>query len=99
MRFLPLLAIAVIGPTWAGEAPSPEAVEPEAKYQSAFADYRGWREEPIKSWREANEEMRRLSGHMGHPTGTAVPLTPPGKPPGAKDEPVPHAGHHHGGEQ
>lgn len=96
MRFLPLLVIATIGPSWAGDAPSPGAIEPEAKYRSAFADYRGWQEESIKSWREANEGMHRLSAHLGHQNGSVAPATPPTKPPDGAGDTTPHTVHHHG---
>ena len=35
-------------------------------YRSAFADYRPFNpDEPIKDWRQANEEVRNAGGHVG----------------------------------
>ncbi|TXT24895.1 MAG: hypothetical protein FD131_4790 [Rhodocyclaceae bacterium] len=100
MRFPTLLAIFAIAPAWAGgDAPSPPTLVPGPKYQSVFADYRGWQDEPVKSWREANEEMRRLGGHMGHLDGAAAPLVPSEQLPDGRGEPSAHAGHRHGSER
>lgn len=34
-------------------------------YSSAFAGYRRFADEPVASWRAANDEMQRLGGHAG----------------------------------
>ena len=36
--------------------------EPRASYSSPFATYRGFRDEPLRPWRESNEFARRLGG-------------------------------------
>lgn len=78
------------------------AQEPLA-YDSAYADYRPYREEPPLAWREANDEAARIGGHAGiftagmpHAHGAKPPAAPapaaapavPAKPPAA------HHGHH-----
>ena len=36
--------------------------EPRASYSSPFATYRGYRDEPLRPWRDSNELVRRLGG-------------------------------------
>ena len=39
---------------------------PNTAYRSPFADYRRFNaEEPLKSWRRANDEVRDAGGHVG----------------------------------
>lgn len=41
-------------------------------YRSPLNDYRPYRvDEPLRSWRDANDEAGRLGGHMGHLTPSA----------------------------
>jgi len=55
----------------------PSAAVPTLRYESAFAGYRRQAEEKLVPWREANEEVRRLGGHVGHvPAGAAKDGTP-----------------------
>ena len=46
---------------------SPSAAEsPEIRFRSPFADYRRFSpDEPLKSWRSANEEVREAGGQVG----------------------------------
>jgi hypothetical protein len=59
-------------------------------YQSAFGDYRPWREPGSVQWRRANDEAGALGGHVGQLRGhpkegtTPAPLTPGAKPGAAK---------------
>ena len=56
----------------------PSAAVPTLRYESAFAGYRRHADEKPLSWREANEEVHRLGGHVGHvPLGAARKGTPP----------------------
>jgi hypothetical protein len=43
----------------------PEARVPAATYRSAFDGYRRVEGEARKDWREANDEVRRVGGHLG----------------------------------
>jgi hypothetical protein len=63
--FLTAILTAVGGSAWAEAAPK-ASVDVEPKYQSSFVDYRGFKDEPVKPWRESNEAMQGLGGHMGH---------------------------------
>jgi hypothetical protein len=48
---------------------SPDA--PNGTYRSAFTDYRRFNaEEPLRSWRRANDEVRDAGGHVGLMKGT-----------------------------
>ncbi|MGQ0654946.1 MAG: hypothetical protein ACT4P4_22205 [Betaproteobacteria bacterium] len=84
MRILLLLAASVIAATAAAQpegrrkATDPEAPVQPVQYRSAFADYKPFREPEAANWRDVNDEVRGLGGHMGH---AGKP-----KPPGAKQE-------------
>lgn len=46
------------------EQPKPQ---PLPVYRSPLNEYRPYRvDEPLRSWKDANDEARRLGGHMGH---------------------------------
>ena len=60
-----ILCVVVSGPAGAENAP-PTPIKAGPVYQSAFAGYRGFKDEPVKAWTASNDEMRRLGGHMGH---------------------------------
>jgi hypothetical protein len=68
LAFLTAILPAVSGSAWAETAPNPSNPPDKAEpgYRSAFADYRGFKDEPLKAWRESNEAMQHLGGHMGH---------------------------------
>lgn len=43
--------------------------QPLPAYRSPLNEYRPYRaDEPLRSWKEANDEAGRLGGHMGHLT-------------------------------
>ena len=56
------------------------------QYQSAFEDYRPFKDEPVASWREMNREVARVGGHAGvlksdaPATKSAPPLQRPANP-------------------
>ncbi len=56
-------------------------------YESAFKGYRPYADPEVARWRESNEEMGRLKGHIGH-VPDSVP--PAGAVPASKSG---HAGH------
>lgn len=56
-------------------------------YQSAFKDYRPHKEAEAGRWRESNEEMGRLRGHIGHVPGSVAPAASPASKSG-------HGAHH-----
>jgi hypothetical protein len=92
---LALLAMSAGGAAFAqGEGTNdpraPEARVPALTYQSAFQDYRPYREQELAPWREVNEEVARVGGHVGV-------MKSAGKPDERqKDEERSAGGHHQG---
>lgn len=74
----------------AGDPRAPQARVPAVTYQSAFQDYRSYREQELASWREVNEEVARVGGHIGVMKSAEESDKP------QKDE-KPAAGAHHQG--
>lgn len=65
-----LLAALAAGTATAQSGPRPDPANPEARvpaatYRSAFDGYRRAEGEARTNWREANEEVRRVGGHLG----------------------------------
>ncbi|MGQ0656270.1 MAG: hypothetical protein ACT4P4_29110 [Betaproteobacteria bacterium] len=94
-----MLAASVIAATAAAQpvgrrsATDPEAPVPPVQYRSALSDYKPFREPEVVNWREVNDEVKGLGGHMGH----AVKPKPgakqePGQPP-QRGAPGGHGGH------
>lgn len=52
----------------AGDDMAKDTAEPGA-YQSVLTDYRAYQEVEVASWREVNDAMERLGGHVGHMNG------------------------------
>ena len=55
----------------AQQAARPDPADPKApvaayRYESAFQDYRRYADPELARWREVNEEVSRLGGHMRH---------------------------------
>jgi hypothetical protein len=67
---LALLAISACGAAFAqsegkNDPRAPEARVPALTYQSAFQEYRPYREQELASWRAVNDEVARVGGHIG----------------------------------
>ena len=60
---------------------------PARPYESAFKDYRPYADAEVVRWREINEEMGRLGGHVGH-----LPKSPDATTKPAAKAPA-HSGH------
>jgi len=79
------LAAAFAGNAAAQGTARPDPADPKAAassravYESAFKDYRPHTDPQVGRWRESNEEMGRLKGHIGHVPGS-VPPSPAPKP-------------------
>jgi hypothetical protein len=43
----------------------PRLSTPAPAVESAFAGYRSFRDEPVAPWREVNDEVSRVGGHVG----------------------------------
>ena len=73
------LLAAFIAGSAAAQAPArPDPADPKAAvssrpYESAFEDYRPYVDPEVARWRESNEEMGRLGGHIGHVPGSVPP--------------------------
>lgn len=77
------LAAAFAGAAAAQGTARPDPADPKAAtpsrpaYESAFKGYRPHSDPEVARWRESNEEMGRLRGHIGHvPGSTAPPASP-----------------------
>jgi len=44
---------------------NPAVAVPVVKYESAFAGYRPHREQELSPWRELNEDVAKVGGHIG----------------------------------
>ena len=66
-----------------------KAAVPARAYESAFKDYRPYADPEVARWRQANEEMGRLGGHVGHVPREIGPARPGAKP----SAPAGHGGH------
>ena len=86
---LPVLAALAAGAAGAQSSARPDPADPKAgvpsrPYESAFRDYRPYVDADLSRWRESNEEMGRLGGHVGHVPGSVPPrgaAPQPAKPP------------------
>jgi hypothetical protein len=54
----------------------PKAAVPAQRYESVFKTYRPYADSELARWREANEEVGRLGGHVGHVPNAAQPRKP-----------------------
>lgn len=87
------LAVAFAGTAAAQGTARPDPADPKAAapsraaYESAFKDYRPHTDPQVGRWRESNEEMGRLKGHVGHVPGSVPPAPAP------KPGPAGHGGH------
>jgi len=60
----------------------PKAAAPTRPYESSFKDYRPYVDAEVARWRQSNDDMGRLGGHIGHvPRETGVATRPGAKPP------------------
>jgi hypothetical protein len=56
----------------------PKAGAPLRPYESAFKGYRPYVDPEVARWRDANEEMGRLGGHLGHVPRESGAIIKPG---------------------
>lgn len=63
---------------------------PAARYDSVFAGYAPFRDEKLAPWREVNDEVARVGGHIGILRGSGAPTArtplPPQPAGGAKSK-------------
>ncbi len=58
--------IAVAQQTRTTDPADPATAVPPVSYQSVFTGFRGQPDDRQTPWREANDDVRRLRGHLGH---------------------------------
>jgi hypothetical protein len=58
-------AAAAAGAQTPGQPTRDGPVAAPPPYRSAFKDYRPYAEEPLAPWREVNETVQRVGGHVG----------------------------------
>lgn len=88
MKYRTLILVIAMSPVWADDHASPAATT-TIGYRSVFVDYKPMPDETVRDWRQANDGMGRLRGHMGHlntenpapskalqPSGTATEAAP-----------------------
>ena len=102
---LPALLLGLAGPLLAGAQTPAAPAGGGLGHDSVLSRYQSFKEPPLASWPEANEQVRRIGGWRtyGLEKDRAAPLTPP-TPPATADSPAnppaaaPSAGHgsHHG---
>jgi hypothetical protein len=70
--YIVFAALVAIAPQALAQAPStpphpadPSARVPAVKYESAFTGYIPHREEKLAPWREVNDEVGKVRGHVG----------------------------------
>jgi hypothetical protein len=69
----------------------PRLTVPAPATESAYAGYRGFRDEPPADWRAVNDEVRGLGGHAGHIRDGAAPADQSEPPAGDRAAPKPAA--------
>lgn len=65
MKHSALILVIAMSPVWADDHVSP-ASAPTTGYRSVFVDYKPMADETVQDWRQDNDQMGRLLGHMGH---------------------------------
>lgn len=82
---LAVAALTAAGIASAQQARTPDPADPAravppVRYQSVFTGFRAQPDDRQTPWRESNDEVRRLGGHVGHVPESAVTKPAP-KPP------------------
>jgi len=58
------------------EPTAPAAAVPPAQYESAFSEYRSYRDEKPAAWRDVNDAVARIGGHAGALRGAPASSEP-----------------------
>ena len=77
-----MLAACVAGSAAAQTAAPPDPADPKAAvparpYEPAFKGYRPYVDPEVTRWRQSNEEVGRLGGHVGHMPKAQGPAVKP----------------------
>ena len=86
--YIAFAVLAALAPHAAAQQPAsrphpadPAAPVPAMRYESAFSGYSSFREEPLAPWRNVNDEVARVGGHIGIVGGAGSPAAKPPAPP------------------
>ncbi|WP_265941900.1 hypothetical protein [Dechloromonas sp. A34] len=66
MKYRALILVVAMSSVWADDDHAAPTAMPTVGYRSVFVDYKPMPDETVRDWRQANDEMGRLRGHMGH---------------------------------
>ena len=64
--FVILITSSMVALAELGAHRAPAKSSPTPIYQSGFHDYRSFKNEKLQAWREVNDQVEKLGGHMGH---------------------------------
>jgi hypothetical protein len=94
---LPLLCFLSTGAALAEPSEKSQAnpLPTRLQYSSTLASYKGYTDQAVQPWREANDRVGRIGGWRTYAKESAAGQSAPSTPPGAD----PHAGHHEGGKK
>jgi hypothetical protein len=99
-HLLAFVALAACVPYAAAQQARPDPADPEARvpqaaYDSAFVGYTPYREQDLAAWRDVNDEVARVGGHVrifggvGHGGAKSAPAKPaPAQPAANQDQPA-----------
>lgn len=71
MKYAALTLVILTSSAWADSHQSLPSI-PTERYRSIFDEYRPMRDETPQDWRQANDAMGQLRGHLGHTQEQAV---------------------------
>lgn len=74
--------------------PTQPAMPTRLQYTSTLSGYQGYADEPVQSWREANDRVGRIGGWKVYAKEKTSGVTPAAETPAAS---LPHGAHHGGG--
>lgn len=86
-RVILTMAVSFAVSAAAQESVRPDPADPKSArgaptYESAFKGYRPFADPEVGRWRQSNEDMGRLKGHLGHvPKAQSAADQPAGRPP------------------
>ena len=94
---LPLLCVLSAGAALAEPLEKSQAnpIPTRLQYSSTLASYKGYADQAVQSWREANDRVGLIGGWRTYAKEAAAGQSAPATPPAAD----PHAGHHEGGKK
>ena len=90
-------ALVLLAGTVAAQSPAAltqPAMPTRLQYTSTLSGYQAYADEPVQSWREANDRVGRIGGWKVYAKEKTSGVTPAAETPAAS---LPHGAHHGGG--